>query len=420
MADEVDPGTTHKSTPEDEKAKDQSGETKTPYRPNFAVVLATALLCTAMIAFILVYADLRNNQLAEVMAGVFSALLVSVILFSVVPSTAIVRAVVGFGGAALFFFEVWPLIEKAIHPPPFTMTLRGSIDYIGSNNGAGHRPVQGAVVEIANTSLKSQQPTGETGEFIIFDVPSNVTALEVVYKGQVYSVDLSKFKGKTRYDIIPADAPAPADTVSNRKLDEAFIVDASLEVTGPYWERTTISLPDAYIDASGNANRYRICAQPQGDYVVDETREGFRGGLIVGSAGGDNYHSEMWDGNCFVLYCAANNGRGSNSWARGLKVALKRLHAPALCGRTEKNGTALTYSGVNQIQLDTTAALGPCTGPDLPAQPKWTTTVAFRRPTGAVVDTARFEGFDQTHALNGSADLWVNTSALLSIALKAK
>jgi hypothetical protein len=86
------------------------------YRPNVAA-FAVFVVAVGVSIFVLVFQDLRNNALAQVFAGVMMALAVSVILFSVVPSKAPVRAAVGLGGAALFYFLLWPQFENAIHPP---------------------------------------------------------------------------------------------------------------------------------------------------------------------------------------------------------------------------------------------------------------------------------------------------------------
>jgi hypothetical protein len=412
---------TNQTTPASRMPGKKDEPQPSPYKPNLGAIFAVFAVSIGVSLFILVYAPLRQNQPALVIAGILMALAVSVILFSIVPSTALVRTVVGFGGAALFFNQIWPEVNKAIVPGPTFVTFRGSIYYVAVKGNDGLRPVQGALVTVPKTGLKAEKATGEGGDFVIMDAPPNLKELEVHYRDRVYPLDLTKFENQTRYPVIPSDAPSPADTVSNQRLPEGYVMDATVETFGPYFERITANIPDAYIDASGNANRYRICAQPQADYVVDATRDGFHGGLrVAGPVGGDNYHSELWDGDCFVLYAAGNNGRGSNSWAKGLQVALKRLHSPAPCGRAEKMGTKLAYSGVNQIQLDIGPALGPCVGPDLPSQPKWTTTAIFKKPDGGVVNTARFEGFDQTQALNGIAALWMSTSALLSVALKER
>lgn len=106
----------------------------------------------------------------------------------------------------------------------------------------------------------------------------------------------------------------------------------------------------------GHAVWPRICAVHPAGYVVDNERPGVRAGLQITSTGGDNYHSESWDGDCFVIYSAGNNHRGSNPWARGIRVvAIKKLHPESLCGKAEKRGTQLLDLGVTQIQMDAAA-----------------------------------------------------------------
>lgn len=384
-------------------------------QPNVAAVFGVFFVCIGVSVFVLIAPSLKNNRLAEVIAGVMMALAVSVVLFSIVPSTAPVRVAIGLGGAALFYFMLWPQIEKAIHPPSSTAVIRGSIYFINENHDLGLRPVEGAEVRVPGTSLKAAQRTSETGDFTIFDVPAETKDLDVYYNHQVYPLDLSKFPGTVRYLIVPSSS---SDDHSTSKLHESYVVDSTLEINGSYWERTVIPKQDVYISTpAGNSNvRQRICPQPESDYVIDDGRPDFHGGLRISNLGGNGYHSATWDGSCYLLYADGRDGN-SAAWAKGVEVAVKRL-VQGVCGRVESLGTKLVYSGVNQIALDTRAALGPCVGSDLPKPLIWKTAVVFRRANGSQVESVHFEGFDQQQALNKSADLWMNTSGLLSIVLR--
>ena len=241
-------------------------------------------------------------------------------------------------------------------------------------------------MKVPGSSLQSA-PTNESGDFLIEDVPESARELEVVLKGSVYTLDLKKapkIGNKYRFKAIPADAGSPeAQTTLN--LPSALTVDATLSITGQSWERKVSPArpPDYWIGtSSGETSHLRICAQPQDDFVVDKARGGFTGGLQISSLGGDNYHSELWDGECLALYAAWNGGRGSNSWARGVNVALKRLRPSGQCGDVQKQTAALKVSGANQLQFDSTKALGGCGDSDVPTPPKWVTTAIFRDASG--------------------------------------
>jgi len=395
----------------------KGGGIELPDRPNIAA-FAVFAVSVAVSVFILVFQDLRNNPLAQVFAGVMMALAVSVILFSVVPSKAPVRAAIGLGGAALFYFLLWPEIEKAIHPPPSTTTVRGSLYYVTAGNDIGLRPVQGAEVRVANTSLKSQQKTGETGDFTIMDAPSDIKELEAFYGGQVYVIQLSKFPATNRYPVIPPNTGGSSNG-NDAKLSEGYLVDATLVIRGAYWERKTVSLNDIGVSApAGNENnRVRACAQPEGEFVVDALREDFHGGIRYSAIAGAGYHDVTMSDGCISVYVDGSQGNAFGT-VSGITVALKRLQQNGQCGMSQIEGAKLSYSGVTQIPLNVSSALGPCVGPDLPGQPKWTTTVVFKKPDGSVADTVHLQGFEQAHVLNGTADVWMNSTGLLTVALK--
>jgi hypothetical protein len=388
-----------------------------PYRPNIAA-FAVFVVAVGVSIFVLVFQDLRNNALAQVFAGVMMALGVSVILFSVVPSKAPVRAAVGLGGAALFYFLLWPQVEKAIHPPPSTMTLHGSLYFINAASDLGLRPVQGAEIGVANTSLKSSQKTDETGEFTVLDAPSDVKELEAYYGGQVYVIQLSKFPNTRRYAVIPAAVAVHTDP-SAVELPQAYLVDATVEIRGSYWERKTLTLPDGHVSvAAGNSNdRQRVCAQPQGDFIVDSTNKEFRGGIRVLNSIGNGYHSFSVSDGCVDLYVDGRDG-SANATAQGISVALKRLVKDGECGIAQVTDARVSYAGVTQVPIAISSNISACLSPDVPSQAKWTTTVRFKRPYGSLADQIKLQGFDQSHALNGVADVWMNSSGLLTIALK--
>jgi len=390
-------------------------------KPNIPAALGTAAVCLAFVVFVLVYDDLRYLRFAQVMSSAVMTLALAVILFSIVPASAPVAAAVGLGGAALFYWKVLPVIMMAAFPQPATQAIHGGIYYLGDSDLV-LRPVSGVIVKVPGSSLQSS-PTNESGEFLIENVPDGVHDLEAEFKSAVYPLDLrkaTKVGNKYRFKAIPADA-ARSEAQPSLKLPNSLLVDATLSVTGQSYDRKVAPArpPDYYIGTSRDETQHaRICAQPQDDFIVDKTRAGFTGGLQITSTGGDNYHSELWDGDCFALYAAWNNGRGSNSWARGVNVALKRLRPEGACGEPqEKKGAALTYTGANQLQFDSAKALGGCGDPDVPSPPKWLTTAIFHDATGNNLETVSLSGFEQKKALSGKADIWLSSTGALNILL---
>jgi hypothetical protein len=160
-------------------------------KPNFVVVFATVLVLLAFVVFVLAYGDLRTNHAALTLAGAMTAAIISVILFSIVPSSAnpYLKLGVSFGGAALFFYTIYPKMEAAISRPP-DLTISGGIYY--QNDGKSQatlKPVARAKVKIPYTDQESE--TNDLGEFAIHHAPEGVKALFVVYKSLIYPVDLN-------------------------------------------------------------------------------------------------------------------------------------------------------------------------------------------------------------------------------------
>jgi hypothetical protein len=87
--------------------------------------------CLSVTVFILVFDDLKNNRLGQIVAALSMTLCVAIVLFSLVPSNAIARASSGLAGAALFYWKLWPLISTTLFPS--TQLISGIINYVPSN-----------------------------------------------------------------------------------------------------------------------------------------------------------------------------------------------------------------------------------------------------------------------------------------------
>lgn len=183
------------------------GQPAIDLRAVFGIVLI--LLCFVM--FVLAYDNLRNDLAPLLFAGAMIACIVSVILFSLVPSSAnpYLKAGVGLGGAALFFTVIYnPIMDEIAHP---NITVAGGVYYqLQTTNQSALRPVKKATVEIPYTGLSSA--TNDVGEFAIAYAPPGVKRLFVEYMGNIYPIELSQYKD-TRYPVIPPDASASAADV---------------------------------------------------------------------------------------------------------------------------------------------------------------------------------------------------------------
>ena len=172
-------------------------------KPNLIAVFFTVLILLAFVVFVLVYDDLRTNQAALLFAGAMISAIVSVILFSVVPSNAnpYLRTGVSLGGAALFFYMVYPPLRDDISHPD--LTISGGVYYQNDPSSQTFRPVAGVTVTIPyNTDLKSQ--TDDLGAFAIHHAPPGVKALFAVYKNVIYPIDLTKYTNEN-YPVIPPE-----------------------------------------------------------------------------------------------------------------------------------------------------------------------------------------------------------------------
>jgi len=157
--------------------------------------------CLAVTVFILAFDDLRNNRLGQLTAALSLTLCTATILFSLVPSTALARGTVGLGGAALFYWKLWPLVSSTLFPQ--TQVIHGILDYVpGQTEQSALRPVQGALVAVLDTT---SDPTSTNGGFTIERAPENTRNLVVFYKNKTFPLDLSHPTSGSHYSVIPAD-----------------------------------------------------------------------------------------------------------------------------------------------------------------------------------------------------------------------
>jgi hypothetical protein len=167
-----------------------------------APVFATLIICFAFIVFVTVYDDLRTDQTWQRTAVVVLTVAVAVILFSVVPSRAVVKGAVALSGAAAFFYVILPMIMKQIFP--LSVTITGNIyRQTTGTQGEPLLPVEGVIVYVRDISRESQ-PTDRTGRFVIDNIQYRPKELMVSYGGAEYAIDPKKYPDG-KYAVIPRE-----------------------------------------------------------------------------------------------------------------------------------------------------------------------------------------------------------------------
>jgi hypothetical protein len=205
----------------------------------------------------------------------------------------------------------------------------------------------------------------------------------------------------------------------------SYTAEATMTASGQRWDRRTVNHPQSqngrfYKECTGDGSIDRICAQGSDDFSVDPAPyPGCHGGLCVtGPTGGDNYHSELWRGDCFELYCARNQGRGSNSHADGVVVRQRKLVTEPNCG-SSSSAALLKYGAITQVQLDTAAAKGPCAEDGVSASPTIRVRVLVKDSTGTVIETKDLMTGVPQNALSGRLRMSVNDHGLIDFQLTA-
>jgi len=127
------------------------------------------------------------------------ALIIAVVLFAAVPSSAAIKVPIALGGAAAFFFVILPRIEPFIFP---TFTVTGTIYYVGTT-----QPVVGVTVRDPDTNQSAT--TNENGDFTLPNVSRRVTKLTAKSGGVDVTFDLTAEK---KYPIIKQAAESPRTT----------------------------------------------------------------------------------------------------------------------------------------------------------------------------------------------------------------
>jgi hypothetical protein len=204
-----------------------------------------------------------------------------------------------------------------------------------------------------------------------------------------------------------------------------YTADVTLSATnGATWERKITEPRWYYKDCPGGGDTLPIKAEASDPWFVDrDIGADFHSGLRIvwsppSSPGGDNYHSETWNAamDTFTLYCAANNGRGSNSHAFA-QFAWKKKTDQAQCGQSQRKDVYVQYADRTQVPLDKAAALGTCA--ESLKTPSIIAKVEIKNKSGSILETVNLAvpTYSQK-ALHGELMLSIDEQGLLSMDLR--
>ncbi len=160
-----------------------------PDNNNPRVALVAALLTIGFVVLVALMPGLNTNPFIQGATGLIIMTGIAVVLFSAVPSSAVVKVPLALGGAAAFFFFLLEPVEHYIFPKH---TLTGTIYYQQSTT-----PVPNVAVRDPDT--KQEVLTDARGDFTLPNVTWSVTALTATSGGEDYQLVLNKEK---KYPVI--------------------------------------------------------------------------------------------------------------------------------------------------------------------------------------------------------------------------
>lgn len=131
-------------------------------------------VCFGVILLILLVPGIRRAPFAQGMAGLVMALLVAVVIFALFPPAADprVKLPAALVSAAGFFLVLVPKIKPMVFPRG---DLVGDVQFEGTST-----PVEGATIRLRGS--QTEVTTNKNGNFVLTDVRSDATDLEIHYK----------------------------------------------------------------------------------------------------------------------------------------------------------------------------------------------------------------------------------------------
>lgn len=217
--------------------------------------------------------------------------------------------------------------------------------------------------------------------------------------------------------------PSQGNCPKGPKVSVEIVQSAS----GMKWSRRTVPYPGStnvkghnygfYIDNS--LKKYDLCAIGSEGYVVDtDPAPGFSSGLKVGLQGSDRYGRVYLDQpapGCVHLYADDREGP-SHVWIAGVYVRQKKLVDAPVCADAVKVARDLTC-GFNQIQLESSRAIGPC-GEEGVSQPPTVRTLAhLTREPGGSAELVELSPAEPSSALDGRVRFALGKTGLLNVSV---
>jgi hypothetical protein len=150
-----------------------------------------------VILLVLLVPGIRRAPFAQGMAGLVMALLVAVVIFALFPPTVDpkVKLPASLLSAAGFFLVLVPKIKPMVFPRG---DLVGDVQFEGTST-----PVGGATIRLRGS--QTEVTTGKNGNFVLTDVRSDATDLEIHYQQFDTTVAVND---AGHYAVVPRFAPA--------------------------------------------------------------------------------------------------------------------------------------------------------------------------------------------------------------------
>lgn len=179
-------------------------------------------VCFGVILLILLVPGLRRAQFAQGMAGLVMALLVAVVIFALFPPAVDpkVKLPAALVSAAGFFLVLVPKIKPMVFPRG---DLIGDVQFEGTST-----PVEGATIRLRGS--QTEVTTGKNGNFVLTDVRSDATDLEIHYRQFDTTVAVND---AGHYAVVPRFAPVASEPKSVEGARWAENTTARCTPTGP-------------------------------------------------------------------------------------------------------------------------------------------------------------------------------------------
>lgn len=221
-------------------------------------------VCFAVILLVLLVPGIRRAPFAQGMAGLVMALLVAVVIFALFPPTVDpkVKLPASLLSAAGFFLVLVPKIKPMVFPRG---DLVGDVQFEGTST-----PVEGATIRLRGS--QTDVTTGKNGNFVLTDVRSDATDLEIHYKQFDTTVVVND---AGHYPVVPRFAPASTEpkSVDVARWVESRTAPCTPSVAGARPRRFAIQEPlsmdvEAWKSKRVSDSTFHIKIRPTGGAMI--------------------------------------------------------------------------------------------------------------------------------------------------------